>query len=162
MSIVTKRCGVKFTPPSIVLIYETKETGRVRKRVIPVRNFSQYSDCSRAAERLKHHIRHGPYLEMVPLAQLERLHVVLRDHLRGLSLEQSLAALKGPDPDEEDLNKLGDEELARRKEQMDELFQRNRRRKSDPDFVYDLEVEFPEEDKRETCSWDEDQSDDEF
>lgn len=111
---------------------------------------------------MKHHVRHSVYLESVSLAQLERLHLILRDHLRGLSLDQSLAAQRGSDPNDEDLNKLSDEELNRRKAQMDELFERNRRRKEDPDFVYDLEVEFPENSVRETCSWDEEQSDDEF
>ncbi|XP_036442571.1 centrosomal protein of 19 kDa [Colossoma macropomum] len=162
MSIKAKQCGIKFDPPSIILIYENGERRNIRKRVIPVRNFSQYSDCSRAAERLKHHVRHSLYLESVPLAQLERLHTVLRDHLRGLTVEESLAAQRGPDSHEEDLNKLSDEELNRRKAQMDVLFERNRRHKDDPDFVYDLEVEFPEHSVRETCSWDEDQSDNGF
>lgn len=161
MSIVAKRCGVKFTPPSIIIIYENKTTGKMRKRVIPVRNFSQYSDCSRAAERLKHHVRHSVYLECVSLAQLERLHLLLRDHLQGASLEESLAAHRHQE-EEEDLNKLSDEELSRRKAQMDDLFQRNRRRRGDPDFVYDLEVEFGEGSVKETCSWDEEQSDQEF
>lgn len=43
MSIKAKRCGVMFDPPSIVLIYENEDRGKIRKRVIPVRNFSQYS-----------------------------------------------------------------------------------------------------------------------
>ncbi|XP_036378469.1 centrosomal protein of 19 kDa [Megalops cyprinoides] len=160
MAFVAKRCGVKFKPPSIVLIYEDKDTKKLRQRIMPVRNFSQHSDCSQAAERLKNNARHRAYLEGVSLRQLERLHTVLRDRLRGRTLEQSLASLH-LDPDE-DLNKLGDEELARKKAQMDELFERNRKRKEDPDFVYDLEVEFPEAGDRETCSWDEDESDDEF
>ncbi|KAG7487419.1 hypothetical protein MATL_G00023250 [Megalops atlanticus] len=160
MEFVAKRCGVKFKPPSIVLIYEDKDTKKLRQRIMPVRNFSQHSDCCQAAERLKNNARHRAYLEGVSLGQLERLHTVLRDRLRGRTLEQSLASLR-LDPDE-DLNKLGDEELARKKAQMDELFERNRKRKDDLDFVYDLEVEFPEADDRETCSWDEDESDDEF
>lgn len=117
-------------------------------------------DCSRAAERLKHHPRHGHYLDSVSLEQLVRLHTVLRDHLRGLSVEESLREQRRSHAHEEDLNKLSDEELNRRKAQMDVLFELNQRRKDDPDFVYDLEVEFPENSVRETCSWD--QSDEEF
>ncbi|XP_035379315.1 centrosomal protein of 19 kDa isoform X3 [Electrophorus electricus] len=159
MSIIAKRCGVTFAPPSIILVYENEDTSKIRKRIIPVRNFSKYSDCSRAAERLKHHSRHGLYLKSVPLAQLERLHTVLRDHLCGLTVEESLAAQRGPGPQEEDLNKLSDDELNLRKAKMDVLFEQNRRHKDDPTFVYDLEVEFPENSVRETCSWDEDLSD---
>ncbi|KAJ8395001.1 hypothetical protein AAFF_G00039520 [Aldrovandia affinis] len=160
MAFVAKRCGVKFDPPSVVLVYEDGKTKKMRQRIMPVRNFSKFSDCSQAAERLKNNVRHSAYLEGVSLRQLERLHGVLRDRMRGRTLKQSLASLR-LDPDQ-DLNKLSDEELARKKAQMDELFEHNRKRKDDPDFVYDLEVEFPEGTGHETCSWDEDESDDGF
>ncbi|AWP11255.1 putative centrosomal protein of 19 kDa-like [Scophthalmus maximus] len=152
------RCGVQFSPPSVVLIYQHTETKKVRKRIIPVRNFSKYSDYSMAAERLKNHPRHRDYLEGVSQSQLEKLHMILRDHMQGFSLEHSLASFC-LDPDE-DLNKLDDDELARKKGKMDELFERNRRRKDDLDFVYDLEVDFSKP-TQEKCSWDE-ESDDEF
>ena len=83
---------------------------------------------------------------------------MLRDHLLGLSLQHSLQSFQ-LDP-EEDLNKLNDHELARKKGQMDQLFEQNRRLKDDPDFVYDIEVEFPLSDQ-EKCSWDA-ESDDGF
>ncbi|XP_054645618.1 centrosomal protein of 19 kDa [Dunckerocampus dactyliophorus] len=155
MRFVVKRCGVCFSPPSIVLIYENKEN-KVRKRVIPVRHFYRYSNCSLAAESLKNHPRHKDYLESVSQIQLERLYVILRDHLQGFTLEHSLASLQ-VDPDE-DMNKLGDEELARKKSQMDEVFEKNRTHREDPDFVYDLEVDFSKTAK-EKCSWDEDSDD---
>ncbi|XP_073332334.1 centrosomal protein of 19 kDa [Pagrus major] len=158
MSVEAKRCGVQFSPPSIVLIYEDKETKRVRKRIIPVRNFSKYSDHSMAAERLKNHPRHRDYLEGVSQSQLEKLHILLRDHMQGLSLAESLTSFR-LDPDE-DLNKLDDEKLARKKGQMDEVFERNRRRKDDPDFVYNVEKDFTKT-SQEKCSWDE-ESDDGF
>ncbi|XP_035508922.1 centrosomal protein of 19 kDa isoform X1 [Morone saxatilis] len=158
MSFEAKRCGVQFSPPSIVLIYEHKETKTIRKRIIPVRNFSKYSDYSMAAERLKNHPRHRDYLEGVSQSQLEKLHIILRDHMQGFSLERSLASFN-LDPDE-DLNKLDDEELARKKGQMEELFEKNRRHKDDPDFVYDLEMDFSKT-TQEKCSWDE-ESDDGF
>ncbi|XP_008280188.1 centrosomal protein of 19 kDa [Stegastes partitus] len=158
MRFQAKRCGVQFNPPSIVLIYEHTETKKVRKRIIPVRNFSKYSDYSMAAERLKNHPRHRDYLEAVSQNQLEKLHIILRDHMQGRSLEQSLSSFH-LDP-EENLNKLDDEELARKKGRMDELFEKNRRRKDDPDFVYDFEVDFNKT-TQEKCSWDE-ESDDGF
>ncbi|XP_005815653.1 centrosomal protein of 19 kDa [Xiphophorus maculatus] len=157
MGFQAKRCGVQFNPPSIVLVYIHTDTNKIRKRIIPIRNFFKHSDCSTAAERLKNHPRHRGYLDQVPLHQLEKLHIVLRDHMQGLSLENSLASFQ-LDPDE-DLNKLEDEELARKKGQMDTLFERNRKRKDDPDFVYDLEVEF-DKSKEEKCSWDEESDED--
>lgn len=158
MRFKAKRCGVQFSPPSIILVYQHTDTNKVRKRIIPVRNFSKYSDCSTAAERLKNNSRHRDYLEGVSQSQLEKLHIVLRDHMQGFSLEHSLASFH-VDPDE-DLNKLDDEELSRKKGQMDKVFEKNRKHKDDPDFVYDLEVDFSKP-AQERCSWDE-ESDDEF
>lgn len=43
MPIIAKRCGIKFDPPSVVLIYEDEHTNKLRKRIMPVRSFSQYS-----------------------------------------------------------------------------------------------------------------------
>lgn len=114
-------------------------------------------DCCMAAEQLKEHPRHRDYLEAVSQGQLEKLHILLQDHLRGLSLKHSLSTFH-LDPDE-DLNKLDDKELARKKAQMDREFERNRKHKDDPGFVYDLEVDF-EKAPQENCSWDE--SDDGF
>ncbi|KAJ0032229.1 hypothetical protein NQD34_002310 [Periophthalmus magnuspinnatus] len=159
MNFEAKRCGVQFSPPSIVLIYENKSTNKLRKRIIPVRKYSKDSaDYRKAAETLKNHPRHRDYLQSVSQSQLERLHIILRDHMQGLSLEQSLASFR-LDP-EQDLNKLDDDELARKKGEMDELFEKNRKRKDDPDFVYDVEVEFSAN-NQEKCSWDE-ESDDGF
>lgn len=78
--------------------------------------------------------------------------------MNGLSLEQSLASFQ-LDPTQ-DLNKLDDDELARKKGKMDELFEKNRKKKHDPDFVYDVDVEFSAN-NQEKCSWDE-ESDDGF
>lgn len=114
--------------------------------------FCHFQDHSLAAERLKNHPRHMEYLERVPQSQLEKLHIILRDFLQGFSLEHSLASFT-VDPDE-DLNKLSDEELARKKGKMEELFERNQRCKDDPDFVYDIQVDFTRN-AEEICSWDE-------
>lgn len=97
-------------------------------------------------------------MEGVSQSQLEKLHIILQDHMQGFSLEHSLASFH-VDPDE-DLNKLDDEELSRKKGQMDKVFEKNRKHKDDPDFVYDLEVDFSKP-TQEKCSWDE-ESDDEF
>ncbi|XP_028299280.1 centrosomal protein of 19 kDa [Gouania willdenowi] len=156
MRFQAKRCGVQFSPQSIVLIYEDTEIKQLRKRIIPVRNFFKDSDHITAAENLKNHPRHRDYLEAVSQSQLEKLHIILRDHLQGFSLEHSLSSFH-LDPDE-DLNKLDDEKLARKKGQMEELFERNRTHRDDANFVYDLEVDFTKA-SQEKCSWDEDSDD---
>ena len=43
MSYVAKKCGIRLQPPSIILIYEDKLKSNMRKRIMPVRNFSKFS-----------------------------------------------------------------------------------------------------------------------
>lgn len=117
-------------------------------------------DCTRAAEQLKNNPRHKSYLEQVSLKQLEKLFSLLRGYLQGQSLAETMEQIQREttiDP-EEDLNKLDDKELAKRKSIMDELFEKNQKRKDDPSFVYDVEVEFPQ-DEQLSCSWDTESAD---
>ena len=69
----------------------------------------------------------------------------------GKTMEQSAwEAITDP---EEDLSKLDEKELAKRKSMMDELFEKNQKKKNYPNFVYDIEVEFPQ-DELQSCGWD--------
>ncbi|XP_038272809.1 centrosomal protein of 19 kDa [Dermochelys coriacea] len=163
MTYAAKKCGIRFQPPSIILIYEDENKNRARQRIMPIRNFSKFSDCSRAAEQLKNNPRHKAYLQGVSLRQLQKLYSLLKGHLQGQSLAQTLEQIHQEetiDP-EEDLNKLDDKELAKRKSIMDELFEKNRKKKDDPDFTYNVEVEFPQDEQLESCGWDA-ESDNEF
>ncbi|KAM5165525.1 centrosomal protein of 19 kDa [Mantella aurantiaca] len=160
MSYKARKCGIRFEPPAIVLVYEKTE-GKTRQRIMPIRNFSKFSDCSRAAEHLKNNPRHKQYLEQVSMKQLERLYKLLRGHLKGESLAESLDGIQKEeiiDP-EEDLNKLDDKELAKKKSIMDELFEKNRKKKDDPDFEYNVEVEFNQDGVVESFGWDENSED---
>lgn len=160
MKCVAKKCGIRFQPPAIVLIYDNETEGKSRQRIMPVRNFSKFSDCTRAAEQLKNNPRHKSYLEQVSLKQLEKLFSFLRGYLQGQSLADTMEQIQREttiDP-EEDLNKLDDKELAKRKSIMDELFEKNQKRKDDPSFVYDVEVEFLQ-DEQLSCSWDTESAD---
>ncbi|XP_030430279.1 centrosomal protein of 19 kDa [Gopherus evgoodei] len=163
MTYVAKKCGIRFQPPSVILIYEDKNKDRARQRIMPIRHFSKFSDCSRAAEQLKNNPRHKAYLHGVSLQQLRKLYSLLRGHLQGKSLAQSLEQIQQEETidQEEDLNKLDDKELAKRKSIMDELFEKNRKKKDDPDFTYNVEVEFPQDEQLESCGWDA-ESDNEF
>ncbi|XP_066445430.1 centrosomal protein of 19 kDa [Eleutherodactylus coqui] len=160
MSYKAKKCGVRFEPPAIILVYEQEE-GKHRQRIMPIRNFSKFSDCSRAAEQLQNNPRHRQYLEGVSLEQLVRFYRLLKAHLNGESLDVSLNTIRREetiDPDE-DLNKLDDRELAKRKSIMNELFEKNRKKKDDPDFEYNVEVDFPQDGVVESCGWDDELED---
>ena len=58
---------------------------------------------------------------------------------------------------DEDLNKASDDHLARRKEEMNLLFETNRLKPGDEGYVYDKEVDFDNEAKMES-GWDSDDS----
>ncbi|KAB1283896.1 Centrosomal protein of 19 kDa [Camelus dromedarius] len=161
MMCTAKKCGVRFQPPAIILIYENEMKGKNRQRIMPVRNFSKFSDCGRAAEQLKNNPRHKGYLEQVSLRQLEKLFSFLRGYLLGQSLAETMEQIQREttiDP-EEDLNKLDDKELAKRKSIMDELFEKNQKKKDDPNFVYDIEVDFPQDEQLQSCGWDTESAD---
>ncbi|KAM4887393.1 centrosomal protein of 19 kDa isoform 1-T3 [Thomomys bottae] len=161
MMCTAKKCGIRFQPPAIILIYENEIKGKRRQRIMPIRHFSKFSDCTRAAEQLKNNPRHKSYLEQVSLKQLGKLFSFLRGYLQGQSLEETMKQIEQEatiDP-EEDLNKLDDKELAKRKRIMDELFEKNQKKKDDPGFVYDIEVEFPQDEQVQSCSWDAESAD---
>ena len=117
------------------------------------------------------------YLENIPLSQLDKLVSIVRDRLCGLSLEASLVRndrIHHIDPNE-DLNKVRasarallqytctvawfgvlqvDEEVLKRKKAiMEESFKRNCKKIGDPDFQYDVEVDF-DTGAIEGCDWD--------
>ncbi|XP_030072076.1 centrosomal protein of 19 kDa [Microcaecilia unicolor] len=163
MAYHAKKCGIRFQPPAIVLIYKEQAKEKDRQRIMPVRNFSKFSDCIRAAEQLKNNPRHKQFLERVSLQQLEKLCAVLKGHLQGQNLTESLQKIQQETvlDHDEDLNKLDDKELKKRKSLMDKLFEKNCKKKDDPEFVYDIEVEFPQAAQQESCGWD-DGSDIEF
>nr|XP_045017081.1 centrosomal protein of 19 kDa-like [Jaculus jaculus] len=162
MMYTAKKCGVRFQPPAMILIYENETKGKSRQRIMPVRNFSKFSDCTRAAEQLKNNPRHKFYLEQVSLKQLEKLFRILRGYLQGQSLAETMEQIRQEttiDP-EEDLNKLEDKELAKRKSIMDQLFEKNQKKRDDPNFIYNIEVEFPQNEQLQSCGWDTESSDD--
>ncbi|GLD65772.1 centrosomal protein of 19 kDa [Lates japonicus] len=68
----------------------------------------------------------------------------------GFSLEHSWPPFR-LDPDEP--QQTGRRRLARKKGQMDELFEKNLGRKNDHDFVYDLEVDSKPTAKKSAVGW---------
>lgn len=151
------RCGVRFSPPAVIVTYAA--SGKTRRRIMPLRNFSKNSVVQHVAAELNS--RHKRYLERMPAAQLEKLISMLRDQLSGMSRDEVIAkaqSLEHIDPDE-DLNKVDDISLNFKKAVMDQTFEKNRKRPNDPDFKYDVEVDFTSG-PIETCGWDSDDDND--
>jgi len=151
MVLVVKKVGVSFSPsPALVILYT--EEGKVRRREMPLRELKSDSDCRSVVGRLR--LRHNKHLVSVSEVRLERLVLLAREHLRGHSLTQALGHVDQAfkvDP-QEDLNKLSDTELQRRKDIMDLHFERNNIGQGHPEFVYDKQVDFLGE--KEAGDWD--------
>ena len=157
MSITPKKCGVRVDPPTLILTYINETTGKKRQRSMPIRNFTKRTGITRAAQELCNNPRHKKYLENIKQSQVEKLLQIIQERLKGLSLDEALDKVKGErsiDP-EEDLNRLDDDALDKKKEVMDETFQKNRKKPGDQDFEYDVEVDFEKEGPPiESSGWD--------
>jgi len=150
-----KKIGVNFNPsPTLLLLYS--EGGKARRREMPLRDLRKDSDCRAVAARLR--LRHSRHLESLPEVRVERLIMVAREHLEGVSLSDALAKvdeLMAVDPNE-NLNALSDAELQRRKDLMQLKFERNSVGKEHPDYVYDKVTDFGGGLKEPAEGWDSD------
>lgn len=155
------RCGVKFDPPAIMVVYNDKKTKKHRQRTMPLRDFTKDTSVDTAMQDLLSHSRHGKYVSLIPKPQFVRLVTIIRDKLNGMSLEASLArndAMDKIDP-EENLNTVDEETLKRKKAVMDQTFEKHRVKPGDPNFRYDVEVDFDAQEKIES-GWDSDEGSD--
>jgi len=135
-----RKIGVLYSPPSILVLY--RDNGVYKKRTMPIRNLTETSDCSLLAGRIKS--RHKKPLENVNSIRLEKLIRLAQESIKGATKSETLQIISKEfeiNPDE-DLNKLTDKELQRRKLIMDLNFEKHNIDKSHPDFVYDKEVAF--------------------
>jgi len=138
--IILKKIGVVFSPPAVILLYA--DNGTYKKRSMPLRDLTVSCDAYQVATRLK--TRHKKQLQAVNLVRLEKLVRLAQESLKG---KDKISALKMIESEfvinpAEDLNKLTDKELQRRKDIMDLNFAKKNVTKEHPDFVYDKQVEF--------------------
>jgi len=140
MEILVKKIGVSFKGPNLILVYSSN--GVTRKRDMPIRDLTVNSDCTAVANTLKR--RHSKYLDSVSDIMIEKLVILAKENLCGATLKEGLSSVEAYlkiDPNE-DLNKLTDKELKKKKQIMDLTFDKNSVGKDHPDFIYDKRVEF--------------------
>ncbi|CAG0883226.1 unnamed protein product [Cyprideis torosa] len=101
------KIGLKFRPPKIVLIYHEKETGKQRRRNMPIRSFDMRTDVTELAHALRR--RHAPFLDNVTVARLEKfLRLIQEKMMPGVDIRDALETVNLEfriDPDV-DLNKV--------------------------------------------------------
>ncbi|VDD79294.1 unnamed protein product [Mesocestoides corti] len=150
-------CGIRGFPPQLLIKY--LEDGKKKLRVIHLRNIDKIESAWDCVNELYKKPEHFELLSQLPRPQAMRLIFILKDLRRGISLQQSLRANEALDriSPNEDLNKVADEIVERKKLMMNELFESNRIRPGDPDFQYDISIDFPEQ--ANSNDWDSDLSD---
>ena len=132
------KLGVRFNPPCLILLYKFMKSTKLRS--MPIRDLNKSSDCYKVAGKLK--LRHEKYLGSTLTVKIEKFLRLLQITMTGKTLEQALNDVENEFTISpfEDMNKLTDEQLQRRKELMDINFEKNRIAVGDPDFVYDKQV----------------------
>ena len=155
-----KSCGVKFKPMSLVITYTDISTNKLRCRRIPVRNFKHNSNTSHFSQQLKTNQRHKALLKDVPVIQIEKMLLVLQAHLKGKDVDEAVKYAEEEltvDPNK-DLCKLDEDEVEKAKRIMDQTFNEKQVKRDDPNFKYEVEVDFENPDL--SCgSWDSDSVD---
>jgi centrosomal protein CEP19 len=161
-SYTPKKCGIRFSPPALILVYEDK-LSKLRKHVMPIRNFRTSSNVNFVAQDLK--LRHEKMMYSVPTIQVEKMLRLLQEHMKGTVLLEAVEIVNkeytvGTD---EDLNKLRGDLLRTKKEIMDQTFNKNRIKPEDPEFVYDIRIDFDQkENEKVESGWDAEENDDLF
>jgi len=123
-SVEALRLGVTFRPPNLLLLYKDG-SGRTRRRRMPLTGLSKSSDAYAEAQILKE--RHNRFLGSLPAVRVEKFLRLLQETMKGRTLTEALVAVRREfaiDFDE-DMNKLSDRDLQRRKEIMDLNFKKN-------------------------------------
>lgn len=156
-NITCKKCGIRIHPPALILTYSSNQSEKIRRRTMPLRCFNNKSKIETIAKELRNNPRHQKYINCIPHFQLENLLNILKDTLLGYTVEESLQRIKQKNTthSQEDLNKLDDESLSNKKAIMEKSFLKNQKKSTDPDFIYDLQVDFNDF-SNEKCEWDSD------
>ncbi|XP_029648253.1 centrosomal protein of 19 kDa [Octopus sinensis] len=155
--VVCHKCGIRVRPPALIITYSYSSSEKIRRRTMPLRFFNAKSKIETISEELLNNPRHQKFVKKLPRTQLENLLNMLKDCLNGSTIKEYVQRkqlekrlLVNPD---EDLNKLGDEDLNARKAIMEKLFEKNATKPTDKDFIYDIQIEYSNSDA-EPCSWD--------
>lgn len=158
------KCGIRFSPPALILVYEDKlKKNKLRKHVMPIRNFRTSSSVNFVAQDLK--LRHEKIMYSVSTIQIEKMLRLLQEHMKGTVLIEAVQIVNkeftvGPD---EDLNKLEVDVLQTKKKIMDKTFNKSCIKPDDPKFVYDKQIDFNQnENEKVDSGWDGEENDDLF
>ena len=86
------KLGIKFTPPSLVLIYNDKS--KLRSRTMPVKELDILTDLRLFTEKFKSNDKYRKYFDKITANKLEKQFFILQDYMKGYTLDESLQRVK--------------------------------------------------------------------
>lgn len=149
-----KRFGLKYNPPQIVIEYLVPSSGKLYHHKIKIKK----TDTSLQEIVKEIYDNHYPYLDNKKINPTQVVRLVERllhsktneivkqneekkqDKVEINELDEEEDYYKFFDYDNEDLNKLNEEELKKRKDQMEKLYEKNAVTPNDDNFVFDVRV----------------------
>ena len=170
-----KRFGLNYNPPQIIIEYLMPSTGKLYHHTMRLHKFTKEKKTIDALKELID--RHGQYLSQskISSAQLIKLIEKLKANLK--QKKQSKENTKEPevqpkpkevekvekveekeeDEDEynfDDLNKLEDDAVNEKKNQMEKFYKKNSIKEGDENFQYDVRKDFDHDEY--AAEWDDD------
>ncbi|XP_066941723.1 centrosomal protein of 19 kDa-like isoform X2 [Macrobrachium rosenbergii] len=149
---IPMKLGVLTQPPALTLVYRNNN-GKERQRTMPIRFLNKFGSVNTVVTELKK--RHNKHLEKVSEIKVEKMLRILQEVQKGQTIDEAVAVVTKEydvDPDE-DLNKVSEEELAKKKKIMENSFEKNQVKPGDPDYEYDKQIDFASDNKAE-AGWD--------
>ena len=82
-TVTPAQVGVKFKPPSLVMLYTSSADGhaKLRRRSMPIRGLGKNSDCYAEAEKMK--ARHESHLAGLPTVRVEKFLRLLQETMKA-------------------------------------------------------------------------------
>lgn len=98
------KVGVKFDPPSVILVYRDKS--KLRSRTIPAKGVDILTDVRIYVQQFKNEPKNKVFFDKISNNKLEKIVFILQDNMKGYTLEESIVRAKKYDlsHDNEDKN----------------------------------------------------------
>lgn len=90
INILPIKLGIRFDPPSLILLYKDVQTQKTRKRLMPMKDIDILTNINDLAKKLKEQDKYKFYLNKINDRRIEKCLFILQDHLKGYKLEESL------------------------------------------------------------------------
>jgi centrosomal protein CEP19 len=94
------KVGVKFDPPSLILVYRDKS--KLRSRTIPAKGVDILTDIRVYVQQFKKEPKNKVFFDKISNNKLEKILFILQDNMKGYTLDESIERAKKYDHNNHD------------------------------------------------------------